>query len=221
MNKAVLDIVAETNEAKRTKRLIADFIWTMTNEDGIGTWAMKLAGDLEQAVKYGYGLGQAEEYLNDAASLTESRDFRDDYKNLCADIETWKAPATMAQIKIEVVTLLAAYPGTGKEDLSAFAVLLARDIEEKAPKRYQLTLALRKVRHTSKFRPSIAEVLHELKQHKRIWPYTYMFHILKIPEYVAELKRLRPALAIEHKEAVPFDSDLMDQRQPVSKGESK
>jgi hypothetical protein len=208
MNKPVLDIVTEA-PTKRMKLSIADFIETMTGEDEIGRWAMELAKDL-------YNDGDVRDdvvaqHIGEAMELMDGNDFSD----LVADIRAWCERATLAQIKTEVATLLGGFPG--KEDLAAFAVLLVRYIQEKKPSRLELALAIRELHHTSKFRPSIAEVLQALKNQKRC-RLSFAIMIPQIPYFIAQLQRQRPSLLIEHRETVPFDDDAVKERQPVKGG---
>jgi hypothetical protein len=103
---------------------------------------------------------ELQEALAAAVSLLAKRNFR----ALVASLDSAIEPASITDIKREVALLLAAYPS--KDDLAPFAQLLVAEIASDPPSRLILAAACRKLRRTSKFRPSIAEVLELLKEER-------------------------------------------------------
>ena len=83
-----------------------------------------------------------------------------------------------------------AWPNASRSDLAGYGAQLALDVVERRPCRYALGSALRQLRQTSRFLPSIAEVLAALDDAQGRIRNT-AWHLAKLP---AELDRARADL---------------------------
>ena len=100
-------------------------------------------------------------------------------------------PLPVDEIGAQIGAFVTAWPNASRADLAGFGAQLAEDVIERRPCRYALRSSLRHLRQTSRFLPSIAEVLMALdaaqaRVRDTVW------HVEQIP---AELDRARAALA--------------------------
>jgi hypothetical protein len=79
-------------------------------------------------------------------------------------IDKTLAAATADDIAPELAKLTAAFPNAARLDLAPFSVILAEDLLEAAPSALGLWLACRKLRRTSRFLPSISELLECIEE---------------------------------------------------------
>jgi len=70
--------------------------------------------------------------------------------------------ATKKQIGQNLAALVAAFPNAGKSDLGPYGAMLAADVASKYPTFFALEIACRQLRQTSRFLPSISEVLEAI-----------------------------------------------------------
>lgn len=75
------------------------------------------------------------------------------------DMARRAAPADIREIKQSLAALVAAFPNSGRTDLTAFGVALALDVVSRRPSTFAITEACRKLRHSSRFLPAIAEIM--------------------------------------------------------------
>ena len=71
-------------------------------------------------------------------------------------------PASDEDISAELLRFVGAWPNASHGDLASYGAQLAQDVIDRQPCRYALGTALRHLRQTSRFLPSIAEVLGEI-----------------------------------------------------------
>ncbi|RYC29545.1 hypothetical protein D3273_23450 [Lichenibacterium minor] len=101
------------------------------------------------------------------------------------------APLPVEAIGRQIGAFVTAWPNASKADLAGYGAQLAEDVIERRPCRYALQAALRRLRHTSRFLPSIAEVLVAIDGEQSRIRGT-LWHVSQIP---TELDRARTALA--------------------------
>ena len=91
----------------------------------------------------------------------------------------------------QLIAFTAAWPNASSADLTGYGVQLADDVLDRRPCHYALREALRHLRQTSRFLPSIAEVLASLdKVQKRVRATAW--HIGQLP---GEIEKARAALS--------------------------
>ena len=73
-------------------------------------------------------------------------------------------PMPPEDLKRAIAVLLAVWPNTSRSDLTGFGTQLVLDVVERRPCRYAIREAFRTLRQTSRFVPSIAEVLEVLDE---------------------------------------------------------
>lgn len=73
-------------------------------------------------------------------------------------------PASEQEIAAFLAQLLKAFPNAGKEEASAFGRLLLEDVIDQKPSMGAMEAGCRQVRQTSKFLPSISEVLEAVRE---------------------------------------------------------
>lgn len=97
--------------------------------------------------------------------------------------------ASSAEVKRFLLMLVSAWPNASQGDLAGFGLQLRSDVEDQRPSVYGLQEAAVKLRRSSKFLPSIAEVLDAIEAaDKRI--VVAVTTIDRIPEALAEARAL-------------------------------
>ena len=113
----------------------------------------------------------------------------DEFKALAAAVAPLLETATVPEIKKEIAMLLAAFPS--KDDLTAFAALTIAEISSERPTRLMLAAACRELRRTSKFRPSIAEILQALRHVERNTSLRLKARlIVGLPRYIGRARQI-------------------------------
>ena len=84
-----------------------------------------------------------------------------EYSALVGALEAAFAPASVADIKRELGLLFACYPAKDV-DISALVACAVDEVIGEQPSVLQLQFSARHIRHTCKFRPSIAEIMEAL-----------------------------------------------------------
>jgi hypothetical protein len=84
------------------------------------------------------------------------------FKTLARELEAALIPASRTMIKNQIGLLMACFPSRDV-DITVLTVMMVEHVLEANPSRLELTAAMRELRRTSKFRPSIAEVIEALK----------------------------------------------------------
>ena len=103
----------------------------------------------------------------------------------------------VAEIGRQIGAFVTAWPNASKADLAGYGAQLAEDVIERRPCRYALRAALRRLRHTSRFLPSIAEVLVAIDGEQSRIRGT-LWHVSQIS---TELDRARTGLAASERRA--------------------
>lgn len=100
------------------------------------------------------------------------------------------APADDEEIATALLHFVGAWPNASHGDLAAYGAQLTQDVIERQPCRYALAEGLRHLRHTSKFLPSIAEVLAALdRMQTRVR--NSVWHVEQIEKLLAETNSVR------------------------------
>lgn len=73
-------------------------------------------------------------------------------------------PMPREDLKRATIDLLTAWPNASRGDLAGYGAQLVRDVLERQPCRYAVREGFRKLRHTSRFLPAIAEVIDALDE---------------------------------------------------------
>lgn len=79
-------------------------------------------------------------------------------------LEAAMAPVPAEEVRDALAAFLLAWPGAAKADLAGYGAQLLSDVLAERPTRYALDTALGNLRRSSRFLPSIAEVLADLQQ---------------------------------------------------------
>lgn len=82
--------------------------------------------------------------------------------NLPDQVRALGRVATSDEVKRFLQMLVSAWPNASQGDLAGFGLQLRSDVEQQRPSVYALQEAAKRLRRTSKFLPSIAEVLDAL-----------------------------------------------------------
>jgi hypothetical protein len=100
-----------------------------------------------------------------APSVAEVRELvaSDGFQDAKREIAIALTQATEPQIRATLATLVGAYPNASKSDLTAFGALLVMDVRAMRPTVFAISRAVTNLRRTSKFLPSIAEVIEAVK----------------------------------------------------------
>ncbi len=116
--------------------------------------------------------------INKTAAGSEARkDAIEDFR-LFSETEEYQAaeelvadlmgrPATRAEVGEQIAKLIGAYPNARPADPEIFGRLLVDDVLDARPSAFELVTACRDLRRTSRFIPSIAEVLEAIKEAKK------------------------------------------------------
>ena len=133
------------------------------------------------------------------------------FQNLCDKVTPFVATATRAQIKYEILKLLAAFPT--RDDLTAYTAILVEESVSEEPSWLELAMACREVRRNCRFRLSIAEVLEALNEvHGKAVSTARM---IRLPKYVTALKQCLADLTtylaeVERLRPTPLEQALVD-----------
>lgn len=82
--------------------------------------------------------------------------------DLKREVELSLRPATNEEIASQLTLLMGAFPNAGKDDRTIFGRVLVEDVIAQRPGILPLLQGISQVRRTSKFLPSIAEVLEAI-----------------------------------------------------------
>lgn len=102
--------------------------------------------------------GRAQQVRDGLNRLTALR-----WQELIGPIESGRRAATVDDIRLAVAELFAVTKHLDKVDGPVFQAALIQDIGDEEPTRLGLALALRKVRQTCRYMPSLAEVIDALR----------------------------------------------------------
>jgi hypothetical protein len=119
------------------------------------------------------------------------------HKTFLRDLQAAAVPAMPADIAVEIAELMLAFPGN--VDLTAFMELANDDVASENPTLLGLLVACRELRRTSRFRPSIAEIL-EVLQHARE-TLRHVPSMVAVTDNLTKLKAAIPAREQAEKEA--------------------
>lgn len=90
----------------------------------------------------------------------------------CADqadqLRSAMQPIPRDELKRAVAALLAAWPNAAHADLAGFGAQAMQDLIERRPCRRAVTDGFRRLRHTSRFLPSISEILAAIDEAQRV-----------------------------------------------------
>jgi hypothetical protein len=86
------------------------------------------------------------------------------FERLFGELIRAHAPATMRDLGPELARLVGAFPNAGRNDLAIYATMLAEDVAAARPTRDAVSAACRRLRRSSKFLPTISEILETLGQ---------------------------------------------------------
>lgn len=108
-------------------------------------------------------------------------------------------PASGAEIGRHLAQLIAVFPNATRAPLKVYGELLAQDVQDAKPSMMSLALTCRRLRQTSKFLPTISEVIETLAEEEKRLSRTRYFlenfekHLQEAQSIVlAELRRGRP-----------------------------
>jgi len=121
-------------------------------------------------------------------ALDQAEEYRRTLPKLQRIIEGQFAYASNSDIAFEVSKLAGSYPSASRQDLSAFASILCDDIAEDRPTVHALRAAMKQLRQSSRYLPSVAEVLTALKATKAPWT-DYRFYLENFDRHLAEARR--------------------------------
>lgn len=149
----------------------------------------------------------------DSRAINRAKEFRSRLPKLKPIIAVQMAPATKADIAYEVAKLAEAFPLAGKRDLANFAALMCEDVDDKAPTVAGLRHAMKAIRRTSKFLPSIAEVMQRIDaendgESDEEWS---LFHS-QLCWFELSIKGAEARLAREQAKAEAFERDVEEGR---------
>lgn len=111
-------------------------------------------------------------------------------------------PATAQEIKRQLQVLIGSFPNSGRNDLAIFGVALLEDVCEEEPGIAALTNACRSLRRTSKFVPTISEVLIMITQETRRYEIA-LAGVREFPQRIA--KALQAAVDLRERRARDFE----------------
>ena len=97
-------------------------------------------------------------------------------------------PASMSELQQQVTPFPTAWPNASGADLAGYGAQLAMDVVDRRPSHYALVEGLRHLRQTSRFLPSIAEVMGAIDAvEDRLR--TTAYHFDRLPEEIAKARR--------------------------------
>ncbi|TAI65694.1 hypothetical protein [Bradyrhizobium sp. Leo170] len=102
---------------------------------------------------------QSRQHLEEAITTGEA--LMAEHPWLFEQLQSACAPATIDDARRELAILYMAYPGK-EASLSSFMHIVLADVVDARASRFVLAASCRRLRHTLKFRPSIAEVLQAM-----------------------------------------------------------
>jgi hypothetical protein len=106
-----------------------------------------------------------------APSLRELQDLIDAVQKMeharIEEVRHLSSVATAAEQKTFLKMLISAWPNAPQNDLAGYGLQLADDVREQRPSRYALFTAARQLRRSSRFLPSICEVLEAITTEDR------------------------------------------------------
>ena len=124
--------------------------------------------------------------------IRQAQAFLDSYTAHATALQEAAEPLPVDEIGRQIGAFVTAWPNASKADLAGYGAQLAEDVIGRQPCRYALRSALRRLRQTSRFLPSIAEVLVALDAEQSRVRNT-LWHVGQMP---AALDRARAALAV-------------------------
>lgn len=120
-------------------------------------------------------------------ALEQAEEHRRNLPKLQRIIEGQFGYASHSDIALEVSKLAGSYPSASRQDLSAYARILCDDIADARPTVQALRAAMKQLRQSSRYLPSVAEVLMALKVTKAPWT-DYRFYLENFDKHLAEAK---------------------------------
>lgn len=96
------------------------------------------------------------------ANITKAEAFLADCAASSASLRSAMEPMPPADLKREILSLIASWPNASGSDLTGYGAALVLDVADRQPCRYAIKDSFRTLRQTSRFVPSISEVLATL-----------------------------------------------------------
>jgi hypothetical protein len=125
-----------------------------------------------------------------------------DLRAIEADLHEAGRPATAQEIKRQLQLLIGSFPNSGRNDLAIFGVALLEDVCEEKPGIVALTNGCRLLRRTSKFVPTISEVLTMIEQETQ----RHETALAAVREFSERIERaLQAAVALGERRARDFE----------------
>jgi hypothetical protein len=120
-------------------------------------------------------------------AINEADRFQSEVNQQANALRGLMAPISVADIGKQVMIFVSSWPNASGGDLAGYGAQLAQDVIDCQPSRYAITEGFRKLRRTSKFLPSISEVMAALEDaHKRIR--NASLHIAELPHAITEAR---------------------------------
>jgi len=134
-----------------------------------------------------------------------------------AEITKATSPASIAETKTELALLVGGFPNSGKNDLRVYGRMLVQDVRAAQPSVAALALACRRLRRTSRFVPTIAEVLEAIATAE----VDILLRARTIERVVPWLERAREVLPRMQERERREDEDMQRRRQEREKETAK
>jgi hypothetical protein len=91
----------------------------------------------------------------------------EDLAALTAAIVTLRQPASELELQSHLAVLAGSFPNAPKSDLTIYGAALLEDVADMKPSRYAIMRACRQLRRTTRFLPTISEVLEAVREVER------------------------------------------------------